>query len=273
MAIPLFRARPWISNVAKNIGRIPPGVRIVLSDDAGNGGVLRELARKCRGDSRIRFRIREGVPGWRAHMNELIAESSTELFSFLPQDDRIAPGYYEKLVAALDGNPGAGIAFAPIVAVGHPKPGRRTGFPGPPIELGRRPPWEEAVELDRRWNLGIPFRGVIRRACLQPIPETPDDRFADQIWVFGMALGAHLVEVPAARYLKYYYPGQTHGAWLPLAGEERLAALERQVLLRFGKDAARRAAAGAAVRSRGHGPAESLEGRSPTLTAGGSTGR
>jgi hypothetical protein len=35
VAIPLFGARPWIGRISKNIARIPPDVRIVLSDGAG----------------------------------------------------------------------------------------------------------------------------------------------------------------------------------------------------------------------------------------------
>ena len=85
------------------------------------------------------------------------------------------------------------------------------------------------MKLDQQWNLGIPYRGVVRRRLARPIPPTPGDRFADQAWVFSIALVSHLVEVPDALYIKRYHSSNTHTDWLPLSSAERLEAFRPEI--------------------------------------------
>lgn len=227
--MPLHGALPWIDDISANIELIPAGARIVLSDETESDDALARLLDRHRGDPRVRGRRpkRSDNPGWRAHANALLGEARTELIALLPQDDRIMPSYYEKLVEALDRTPGAGLAFGSIEAIGYAT--EPTRFPGPPIPLGVQTPWEEAIELDRRWNLGIAYRGVARRGLVRPIPATPSDRFADQMWVFSIALVSYLVEVPDATYIKRYHVANTHTRWSPLTPSERLAALSTAI--------------------------------------------
>ena len=227
VAIPLFRAERWARNVVENIRAMPPDVRIVLSDEVGSDDTAARIARHLASDPRIVLRLRRGAPGWREHCNALIAKNETEFFSLLPQDDALAPGYHAHLLAALDANPRAGIAFGTLVMVGRtPKPRR---LKPPPIPIGASLPWIEAILLERTWNLGIPFRGVIRREVLRAIPATPNDHFADQVWVFGMALSAFLVDAPEAVYYKRYHEGNTHGSWAPPTPGQRRAQLVGEI--------------------------------------------
>ncbi|MEN9316988.1 MAG: hypothetical protein RIS35_3381 [Pseudomonadota bacterium] len=226
IAIPLYRGRAWLRNVASTIARLPVDARIVLSDEVGSDDAPSLLARRFANDARIVVRVRRGPPGWREHCNALIAENESPLFALLPQDDTIAPGHYEALVAALTQAPDAGMAFGQLIA--EHQDGRRVEHPPPSIELGRSLPWIEAVLLERVWNLGIPFRAVIHREVLTTIPGTPGDAFADQVWVFGMALRRHLLHVPEAVYLKRYHAQNTHGHWTPPTGaQRRLEMIER----------------------------------------------
>lgn len=242
VAIPLFEAARWADNIASTLGRLPADALIVLSDETGSDDTAQRLARRFAGDRRIRVRIREGRPGWREHCNALIESCETELFSLLPQDDTVVAGHHERLVAALDAHPGAGVAFGRIVAEGlreHP-----VRLRGPPFRPGARPPWEEAILLERRWNLGIPFRGVIRRSVLRTIPATPGDQFADQVWVFGLALTAHLFCDPRAVYVKRYHVGNTHRPWVAPSREARRSQLIGEIARVLGDgDVARQALA------------------------------
>jgi hypothetical protein len=222
VALPLFHAERWFVPLVENFRRIPAWAKIVVSDETDSDDTAHRIARAFPEDRRIRVRKGQGREGWREHCNALIRECDTEFFALLPQDDQIAPGYYENLVAALEENPEAGIAFGTIHAIFSDQPGVFRPLEMPPIELGRCEPWQEAVALECSWNLGVPFRGVIRRRCLREIPVTPGDRFADQIWVFRMALEARLLPVPAVNYFKSYHDGNTHSTWQPLSPETRL---------------------------------------------------
>lgn len=234
VAIPLFRGEPWFETIVENIRRIPENTVILLSDEVSSDQAASQVARYFKGDNRIRLRLRNGTPGWREHCNALIHECETEFFSLLPQDDLIEPGYYQKLVAGLDHQPSAGIAFGTLIAVGgrYPVP---TPLHHPPFPLGLAEPWMEAIELEFRWNLGIPFRGVIRREILRPIPATPGDQFADQIWMFGMALSAHLLPVAEARYHKRYHDKNTHDRWQTPSPSERKSQLITEIKSVLGK--------------------------------------
>ena len=203
--------------------------------------VLERLRRELAGDRRITFRRESGARSWRQHANTLIERCRTPLFSLLPQDDDITPGYYERLQAVLDRLPSAGLAFGRIRSIGRPRRYLQS-MARPPIPLGRDEPWREAIELDRRWNLGIPWRGVVRRELLLPMAPTPDDRFADQIWVFGIALAAHLAEAPDAIYVKRYHARNTHSDWAELTPEERRSAQVAEIRRRVSDPAVAAAA-------------------------------
>lgn len=223
VAIPLHRAAPWIESICENAQRIPAHARILVSDETRIDDAMDRLRIRLAGDPRIVFRDARGPTGWREHANALIAEAETDFFSLLPQDDWIADGYHQSLMDALHRRPSAGLAFGRIRTEGKPG-GDVEAMAGPPIPLGREEPWREALALDTAWNLGVAFRGVIRRERLLPILPTPGDRFADQIWVFGIALASHLVEVPDALYIKRYHERNTHGSWAPLTPSQRRAA-------------------------------------------------
>lgn len=228
VAIPLFHAAPWFDTVAENISRIPQDARILISDETCSDDTVQRIAAHFGEDPRIRLRRGNGSPGWREHCNALIQECDTELFSFLPQDDQIEPGYYEKLVAALDAAPAAGIAFGSLYFEGpqFPSPSRQ---PSPPFPTGSLEPWMEAVDLDRQWNLGIAFRGVMRRDRMRAIPPTPGDRFADKLWIFGMALTCRLVEVSDAVYRKRIHERNTFTRWRAFTTGEWKALLKAEI--------------------------------------------
>lgn len=239
VAIPLFHGAPWIDTITENIRRIPDDALILLSDEVRSDDTAELIKKRLGGDPRIRVRLRDGAPGWREHCNALIDECNTGLFSFLPQDDQIEAGYYEKLMAALDEAPTAGIAFGSLYFEGpqFPSPVRQ---PSPPFPTGSLEPWMEAVDLDRQWNLGIAFRGVVRRDLMRTIPPTPGDRFADKLWVFGIALRSRLVEAEEAVYHKRIHERNTFTRWQTFTPGEWKALLKGEIhsVLGMGKAAA-----------------------------------
>lgn len=227
VAFPLYKGARWEETVVENIRHLPDDVRIILSDEVSSDDTAEKIANRFVNDPRIEVRMRNGLRGWRAHCNALIDENNTEFFCLLPQDDLIEPDYFEKLVAALDANPDAGLAFPRLFVVAHSR--EPVPAPSTPFELGKGLPWIEAILLERYWNLGIPFRGVIRSTVLRHIPSTPSDHFADQLWVFSMALSAFLLEVPEAIYTKRYHGKNTHTQWQTPSTEERKAQLIHQI--------------------------------------------
>ncbi|QDU49029.1 glycosyltransferase family 2 protein [Gimesia panareensis] len=239
--MPLHQAARWVDTISTTIDRSPAASRLIISDITQVDDALQLLEDRHLGDERITFRRDAGVADWRVHANKLLSLVETEFFSIMPQDDEFYPGYYEELIAALDARPSAGLAFGGIDKLDMQRM-EMTRMERVPCELGVKPPWREAIHLDLHWNLGIPYRGVVRREFNRPLPMFPHD-YADQIWVFSIALSTYLVEVPSAIYLKRYHDTNTHHTWKPLIGDRRLEILLHEIDTQLASQPAERRAA------------------------------
>jgi hypothetical protein len=233
--IPLHRAWPYLSAIERNLAALPAHSQILISDRTHCDHALEVLRLRHGQDPRLRFLDRRGPGGWRRHVNALLPLVQTPMFCIVGQDDCVEPGYLEALEASLDRYPSAGLAFGRIRAVGLEEWRASELWQPPPLALGVQKPWEEALALDMQWNLGIPYRGLIRRELLLPIQPTPGgDSFADQLWVFSIALVSHLVFNGAAVYEKHYHPAATHQHWRDLSSRERAMARLREARIRLG---------------------------------------
>ncbi len=219
---------------------------MVISDASGLDGSPERLARIFAGDDRVEVVRRDTELNWIEHCNLLLREATTEYFCWMPQDDLVSPeGYFDLLTAALDNNPDRVLAFPTVLRrVSEGRLRRREVEPlayrRPPIELGRRPPEAEAVDLLRRWNMGLGcWRGVFRSELARAIPET--DAAADLIWAFSMALSGYFIEVPEARYLKRLHNGSAHRRMRWQGKQEARRLYEAEVRARIADSPERRA--------------------------------
>lgn len=232
VAIPLYHAEKWIDRISQNINHLPINCEILVSSQTPEDGVIDRLKELHNGDKRIRFFLTDGLKGWRTHVNQLIQNCQSEAFSILAQDDWIDSIYYPALIAKLESDPKAVMTFGQII--GYHMPGLDAPCAMPMPE--NRPaivPYKQAIHLLKHWNLGIPYRGLIRTTYLQLIEPTPGDQFADLIWVFGLACKGHIYNVPEATYHKHYSPESAHAQWAPfetaLDAPTRLKLLKREI--------------------------------------------
>lgn len=216
-----------------NLRALPADCQVILSDQSRSDDSLERLAAGWGGDPRVRFRTAAGPPGWREHCNALLASVTTPLAAILPQDDSISPGFFEALVAVHQSRPETAVSFGVVQATNIEPGGGSVMLERLPYQPGERPAWREAVDAAFHWNPGIAFRGVFRTALAQSIAPTDRDRFADLVWVFGMALHGHLVEVPEVIYLKRMHAAATHPAWERFSEDERRWHLMQEVIRRF----------------------------------------
>lgn len=232
LIIPLHAARPWVENVSEIIKNSPASARIIVSDQSFVDDALEILKEKHRYDARLHFSAVAAEVGWREHVNWLLPRVETEMFSIMPQDDSFSPGYYEQLIAALQSDPDAGIAFGRMDAFGLNGMDTPVRFESMP-DVGGGEHWEAAIKLVEQWNLGIAYRGVIRTRLRRPVLPTPGDRFADLVWMYGLALSTKLVEVQGAIYRKRYFKKSTHAQWEPLTETERYQLFLREMRRTF----------------------------------------
>lgn len=111
VVIPAFNEEGIVGDAIRSVQAQtrPDWVATVVDDGSrdGTAEVVREIAA---GDQRVRLLSKENE-GLSAARNSAIEIADTELISFLDADDRWLPTYLERMAAALDAAPDAGMAY------------------------------------------------------------------------------------------------------------------------------------------------------------------
>lgn len=213
VAIPIYHGGKWVDRISENILKIPSEATILLSSQTPEDGVLHQLRQRHRGDKRLCFLEPVETRGWREHVNVLIRYCRNQAFAILAQDDSIEVDMYSRMVQILSEDPECSVAFPQVVAVDFQGNSEPVAFISPPRSEEPETLYAEALRLSKNWNLGIPYRGLVRAKYLCPIQPTPGDAFADLFWVFSLACRGRLREVPGAVYIKQYHDQSVHAAW------------------------------------------------------------
>ena len=107
-------------NGAAHVGESLDGVlrqrfanfHVIVSDNGSTDGTPGIVAEYAAADARIELRRQKQNVGVLENFNGLLEAASTEYFAWLAHDDVWEPGYLERLVALLDADRGAVLAFA-----------------------------------------------------------------------------------------------------------------------------------------------------------------
>lgn len=164
IAIPLHKSKEWVDTVSTNIKLFPKDSKIIISDRTMMDDSISILKDRYKTDKRITFISKKRKVDWIEHANFLMKKCKTDLFSIMPHDDLITKGYYEKLIKAHIEHRDCGISFGVIEAQNVPNQIKPIIFKSPNINLGKELAWKEAIILEKKWNLGIPYRGVVKKA-------------------------------------------------------------------------------------------------------------
>jgi len=215
IAIPLCRSKQFLSVIMANIEALgDEDLEILVSDRHGDDDALESLRKRYADDPRFRWSSARDRLRWTDHYNYLLREARGRYFMWMPHDDSFPAGYVPTLVAALEDDPAAVLAFGAIDAVdldGVAVPGWR--FQPPPFQGARATGVGDSIRL-LFWGGAMPFRGVFRRdqAVARDLYLRPDARAADGAWVFALSLTGVLRYVPRCRSVKRYYSWSTSAA-------------------------------------------------------------
>jgi hypothetical protein len=107
VAIRAYRRR-WLGEAIESVlGQTYTDLELVVYDDAGD--LAEEVARFD--DPRVRYHRAEQRLGESGRFNAAIALCRGRFLGILDDDDRYEPAFLERLVRALEADPGAGVAF------------------------------------------------------------------------------------------------------------------------------------------------------------------
>ena len=188
-----------------------PNLEMVISDDAssdGTGDICRDFARR---DARCRVERHPQRLGWIANYNSLLRYATGDYFLWVPHDDVYDPAYVGTLVALLEARRDAVLAYSTTLAIdergsvlrsygGNAALGRATTR----LQRGLRYLWWSENEKF------IPFRGVVRSGAIRAVgglEAGPWGVYADDLWLFRLALLGGFVHEPRPLCRKRFYRG------------------------------------------------------------------
>lgn len=219
VTVPLFRSKRFVPIIIANLEGIDyANLEIILSDRHGEDDAILVLKRHFRDDSRVRILVAHDRLDWVEHYNLLMRSASGKYIMWMPHDDLYPSGYVSHLVAALERNASAVVAYGRLETTsvdGSPVPGSiRSELPVDP-----NGPWSVGVALRLLffWNIWITFRGLIRRetimhSCLFIRP-TLDLVEADVYWTFALALKGRFCYVSECSCTKQFHSMSASAPW------------------------------------------------------------
>jgi Glycosyl transferase family 2 len=192
-------------------------VEFIVSDRHQLDEALALLKQKYGADQRFRFLAGKDQLDWVEHFNLILRHCRGKYALWMGHDDSYPSNYIPDLVAALEGNPGAVLAFGRVKQISLD--GFLPAFPfvAPPIRAGETWSIDDAVRLLTLWQLWIAFRGVVRRGMVEEcdlyIRQTYRNIRADIYWVFGLSLKGRLCYVPSCWCTKRFHRSSGGANW------------------------------------------------------------
>jgi glycosyltransferase involved in cell wall biosynthesis len=223
IGVPVHDSEPFLVPTLTSIAaQDHPNLEIVISDDASSDGTVDLCRRFAREDSRFRVVTHGERRDWIGNYNSLLAHASGEYFVWMPHDDLYEPSYVRELVALLEAQPEAVVAYSMGTLIddgGRPFGRAASRVPngtGSRLARGMRYLWWTEREK------ALPFRGVFRSRALRGTRGLRAVRFAaDNLLMFELSLRGAFAYDPRPLFSKRCHPGSVsttyghaHWEWL-----------------------------------------------------------
>lgn len=221
--MPCYNAAPHLSSSVGSVhAQTYPDWELVIVDDGSTDDSWAALQALAQADSRIRV-FRQQNSGAAAARNHALREARGAYTAFLDADDTWHPDFLQAMVAALDENPAAGIAYCGWQNIGL-GPGRDEPFVPPEYETDGK---LAALLEGCRW----PIHGALARSALIRNAGGFDESLSScmdyDLWL-RLGTTHPLVRVP--RVLAYYHH---HGGGQITGNRARIALNHWRVQRKF----------------------------------------
>jgi glycosyltransferase involved in cell wall biosynthesis len=218
VGFPLYRSLQFVEIVVRNIEAIQyPNVEFIVSDRHQLDDALVLLKQKYGADPRFRFLAGTDQLSWVEHFNLILRHCRGKYALWMGHDDSYPSNYIPDLVAELEANPDAALAFGGVEQISLDGFLPTFPFVPPPIRAGEAWSMDDSVRLLTLWHLWVAFRGVVRRGIVEEsdlyIRETYGNIRADIYWVFGLSLKGRLCYVPSCYCTKRFHRSSGGANW------------------------------------------------------------
>lgn len=214
VAIPLHNGADYSEIVFANIERLVEHCKLIVSDDSENDDLLDKVSLKFGSYPNILIIGKRNLEkGWVTHWNDLLSRIETKYFMWLPQDDEIELAWISENLSNLINDPklagSFGLQFGNLM--------------NELVEYGARMPFVSegsrkhlANSLIESWPaIGVATRAVWDKSKVLTILHTrsPNDEWADIIWMYGTLLQHPIGQVHNASYRKRWHSSSASSTW------------------------------------------------------------
>lgn len=220
VGIPLYRSRPFFEVITENMRAIDySNVEIIVSDRHGLDDTIDSIEVEFRDDDRVRYLRASDELDWVQHYNLLLQSARGEYFLWMAHDDSYSSNYISELVALLEADAGAVLAFGRVdrISVDGYLP-VKSEFEPPNLPPEPRWPFWMPFQVLMLWEEPwAPFRGVLRKEAVNSrhlaMRRTRGNPCADVGWVFCLAMIGRIAYSPSCVCTKRFYAASTGAKW------------------------------------------------------------
>jgi len=222
--LPAWNAEGFIGPVLDALAaQTYPNFEVLISDDASSDRTAEICAACAATHANFRLIRQQRNMGWIGNVNALLRAAEGNYFFFAFHDDRPLPTYVARLVAALEADPNAVLAFSDMIRR-FPPGDVMTDDVQVYLDLehvtGRA---ERGVRVARKWGeppsymVTLANRGLFRAAAAREIGglrrHMAGEFGADWPWLLRLALIGGFVRVPEPLIEKVYRAGSVSAKW------------------------------------------------------------
>lgn len=214
--IPAYNAESFVGETLESIRNQSFGdFRAYVSVDKSNDQTLAKCIEYTKGDPRFQVIESSERLGWVGNSNLLLRMVETPYAVFAFHDDVLHPSYFKRLVAALEENTTAAIAFSDTLLT--TPDGATEHWVYQELEDINDPITRAVSILNRKGTWWVPNRGIFRHAMTKKInglkTHESGEYSADLPWLFHMSLYGSFVRIPETLCFKNYKTSSLSRSW------------------------------------------------------------
>jgi glycosyltransferase involved in cell wall biosynthesis len=222
--LPAWNAEGFIGPVLDSLAaQTYPNFHVLISDDASTDRTAEICAAFAARHANFRLIRQKRNLGWIGNVNALLRAAEGDYFFFAFHDDRPLPSYVARLVAALEDDPGAVLAFADMIRRFPPGDPMTDDVQVYPYLEGVATRAERGVRVARKWGeppsymVTLANRGLFRAGAARAIGglrrHIAGEFGADWPWLLRLALIGEFARVPEPLIEKVYRAGSVSAKW------------------------------------------------------------
>lgn len=209
--MPAYKSTSFIGPVLDSLAaQTYPNLEILISVDVCSDGTAEMCAAFAAIHPNVTVIRQPARLGWVGNSNALLRAARGDYLFFAFHDDPLMPQYVERLVNAIEQNPGAVLAFSDMKSVQGVRVYDELDGVTDCFERIRR-----LTFVYGKW--WIPFRGLVRSDAVRRIggmkPLLAGEQYTDKLWLLRLAAQGEFVRVPEPLIFKVRRPSGVETGW------------------------------------------------------------